>query len=148
VSKKLLHNKKIKNGFTLVELMVVVAIIGILALIGLRVYADQQNKAKNSIVKGNASTVNTLLQSTLNDHDINEIDENFLNDIVNDCGIHNPFNPTQQTESYYSDSSKPSMGDGQEGNVYIWKDASDVFHINGWNSSGDDVLLTDLTARK
>jgi hypothetical protein len=40
------------------------------------------------------------------------------------------------------------MGDGEQGNVYIWKDDTDIFHINGWDNSGNDVLETDLTARK
>jgi prepilin-type N-terminal cleavage/methylation domain-containing protein len=139
--------KKI-NGFTLVELMVVVAIIGVLSLIGLRVYTEQQNKAKNAIIKGNTSTVHTLLQCSLNDYDINYIDEDFLDKLVDNCGIHNPFNPTQQTHSYYSSTEKPTMGNNEEGNVYIWKDGSDVFHVNGWDNLGNDVLLTDLTARK
>jgi len=70
VSKKLLHNKKIKNGFTLVELMVVVAIIGILALMGLRVYSTQQDKSRDAIVKANVSTVHTHVQSELVENDI------------------------------------------------------------------------------
>ena len=61
--------RKSKKGFTLIELMVVVAIIGILALLGLRVYIGQMNKSKNSIVIANASTVHTLIQGDLLDHD-------------------------------------------------------------------------------
>jgi type IV pilus assembly protein PilA len=62
--------RKSKKGFTLIELMVVVAIIGILALLGLRLYLTQQEKAKQSIVKANAGTAQTLCQSELADIDM------------------------------------------------------------------------------
>ena len=59
--------RKSKKGFTLVELMVVVAIIGILALLGLRLFLMQQIRAKNAIVKANTATIHTIIQGNLAD---------------------------------------------------------------------------------
>jgi type IV pilus assembly protein PilA len=59
--------RKSKKGFTLVELMVVVAIIGVLALLGLRLFLMQQIRAKNAICKANAATIHTVIQGNLAD---------------------------------------------------------------------------------
>jgi len=64
--------RKSKKGFTLIELMVVVAIIGILALLGLRLFLMQQIRAKNAIVKANAATVHTIIQGNLADTDYSD----------------------------------------------------------------------------
>jgi len=61
--------RKSKKGFTLIELMVVVAIIAILALLGLRLYSTQQLKAKIAMVKANAGTVQVAIQTHLVDDD-------------------------------------------------------------------------------
>ena len=58
---------KNKKGFTLIELLVVISIIGLLSLMGLRLYLGQQDKAKNALVKANAGTVQTLIQAELAD---------------------------------------------------------------------------------
>jgi len=63
--------RKSKKGFTLIELMVVVAIIGVLVLLGLRAYSSQKQRAMNAIAKANASTIQTMLVGYMGDHDIN-----------------------------------------------------------------------------
>lgn len=62
--------RKSKKGFTLIELMVVVAIIGVLVLLGLRAYATQKERAANAIVKANASTIQTMLVGYMGDNEI------------------------------------------------------------------------------
>ena len=60
--------RKSKKGFTLIELMVVVAIIGVLVLLGLRAYSSQKQRAMNSIAKANASTIQTMLVGYMGDN--------------------------------------------------------------------------------
>ena len=62
--------RKSKKGFTLIELMVVVAIIGVLVLLGLRAYSTQKERAANSIAKANASTIQTMLVGYMGDNEI------------------------------------------------------------------------------
>ena len=128
-----------KKGFTLIELLVVISIIGVLALMGLRLYLTQQEKAKNAIVKANAGTVQTLIQAELADRNFNDRDEAALY-IAENAGLHNPFNNAYMNEVGYF----PEIADAP-GKIQITL-SDGVFYIQGY---GADGLLPDiLTARR
>lgn len=57
--------KKNQKGFTLVELMVVVVIIGILVAIAIPVYTSSQRKAKGSADKANERIIQGAMQMYL-----------------------------------------------------------------------------------
>jgi prepilin-type N-terminal cleavage/methylation domain-containing protein len=123
-----------KKGFTLIELSVVMSIIGVLALMGLRVYLNQQDKAKNAMVKANAGTVQTLIQAELADRNFNIRDEAALY-IADNAGLHNPFNgDSMNTAGWFPES---AITPGQ-----IQITLSDgIFSIRGY---GADGLLPDI----
>ena len=61
--------KQLRKGFTLIELMIVVAIIGILAAIAIPKFADLINKAKEGSTKGALSSVRSAIQVYYGDNE-------------------------------------------------------------------------------
>ena len=128
---------KNKKGFTLIELLVVISIIGVLALMGLRYYGTQQEKAKNAIVKANAGTVQTLIQAELADTDVTLLEAVSL---ATKAGLHNPFNGVAMNLAGWFPESADAPGEIQ---ITL---SSNIFSIQG---CGADGLLPDiLTARR
>ena len=142
---------KSKKGFTLIELMVVVAIIGVLALLGLRLYTGQQMKAKNAIVKANAGTVQTLIQAELADTTSSLVNvmvgaAGGASTLISASGIHIPDGAAQVING--------TGGSADDiGKVYVVYDdtaGSESFTINGnsFDVPSEDVYTIPLTARK
>ncbi|MBA7515593.1 hypothetical protein ES705_07635 [subsurface metagenome] len=151
----MLFLRKSRKGFTLIELMVVVAIIGVLALLGLRLYTGQQQKAKNAVVKANAGTIQTLIQAELADVTTDyvkgmlQLDGAALpagetENLFEKSGIHIP-DGGPQTENGNKDIATDI---GKVYVVYNTTSGDEHFEINGHGFSNGPVFEIPLTARK
>lgn len=68
------HINKAQQGFTLIELMIVVAIIGILAAVALPAYLDYANRAKVSEVVLAASSARTCVTEVVQTKGYSELE--------------------------------------------------------------------------
>ncbi|MBM3117636.1 pilin [Jeongeupia naejangsanensis] len=67
--------KKMQQGFTLIELMIVVAIIGILAAVAIPSYQNYTKKAKFTEVMQSTQAIKTAVELCINDtNDVNACD--------------------------------------------------------------------------
>lgn len=139
--------RKSKKGFTLIELMVVVAIIGVLALLGLRMYSTQQDKAKEAIVKANAGSVQVTIQTELVDNvnlvDLTDITEAILPDLA---ALQNPFTITKGVGNPASGKAVTVGTTPSEGQIGVTF-SSPVFTIKAYGKGGRDMGY-ELTAQR
>ena len=140
--------RKSKKGFTLIELMVVVAIIGVLALLGLRLYAIQQDKAKAGIVKANAGSIQVHIQTSLVDIPLYS-DANAVTDAntATTLNLRNPFTglSTNVAAAPLATYAELIVDDADsEGMVGVYQSGT-VFYIMGYGKSG--VCIPDYILR-
>lgn len=143
--------RKSKKGFTLIELMVVVMIIGVLVLLGLRAYSSQKERAMNAIVKANAGTMQTMLVGYLGDNDITEdadiIDCLGAEDLVMIENMVNPYD--NENPVYRMDDNNPSTtsvfetlidGDDNHGKVDILLVSTNILYVNARGKNSELLL--------
>ena len=145
---------KNKKGFTLIELLVVISIIAVLALMGLRLFLTQQEKARNAIVKANVGTVQTVIQANMADtnYEQDTADERItaaLSNINNASGCRNPYTSGTGNINVII-ASGDTLTDGNDidyGKIAIASPDKNVFKIQGLDQDGK-LLGTELQAKK
>ena len=140
--------RKSKKGFTLIELMVVVMIIGVLVLLGLRAYSSQKERAINSIVKANAGTMQTMLVGYMGDNDIlTDADIQLCLGPVASPMIENMVNPYDNTQPVYRISPGETsvfetltVDDDNKGKVDVLRVVANVLYVNGRGKKSELLL--------
>jgi len=157
--------RKSKAGFTLIELMVVVAIIGVLALLGLRLYSTQQDKAKEAIVKANAGSVQVTIQTALVDKPDLVLSDvtgatTASDDLSDLTALHNPYsgldgstdiaNVVVEETTFPTPTATLITIGTNEGKVGVYQSgtAGDPFTIVGYGKGGDPIPDYILKAQR
>src|SRR5882672_3443266 len=100
--------KKDRKGFTLIELMIVVAIIGILAAIAIPKFAELIRKSSEGASKGNLGSLRSAMSIYYGDME-GQYPRNLL--ALTISGKYLSEVPAAKTPNYHADSSSPLGGD-------------------------------------
>ncbi len=135
-----------KQGFTLLELLIVVVILGVLALIAAPSLLNAADRAKEGTVRANVSSAASTATSQLAlDLSTTNTTENIAGSVVRDLNgdadkgqNENPFNPG--APAYVNAAS------GGEGEVAVSAPDDSSILIIGYGKNGDEIIRKTVNA--
>ena len=140
-----------QRGFTLIELMIVVAIIGILAAVAIPKFAEMIRKSKEGASKGSLSALRSALTIYMSDNEgVQPLSRSALANIQGNIGLamvpkYIEAIPTAKLGTYHNDSNvlhiRRTTG-AYDGNRSSDTPALNAGEASGWNytSAADGVL--------
>jgi general secretion pathway protein G len=124
--KELMKSLKNNRGFTLIELMIVMSILGILLIIAQPMYKESTIKAKEAVLMENLFTLRDVLDQYYVDK---ERYPDSLDDLASDSYIRTvPIDPFTKSIDSWQLIPPP---DGYDGNVYDVHSGSDLISLGG-----------------
>ena len=133
-----------KKGFTLVELLVVVAILGILAAVGIVSFGGFLGSAKENVVKANHSSMVKVIETELLKCSIGKE----VMDLVDAKGIPRPWKCDQETDFHSYASRFDQHFTGTFENPYYTGDKEEITQkdrVSRENSDCENEGTTSLT---
>jgi prepilin-type N-terminal cleavage/methylation domain-containing protein len=130
-----LRKRKSKKGFTLIELMVVIVIIGILVAIALPNFISAQDRAKVSSVKANMHTVQTAAETYA-------VDWGGVYPSLLGNGSGDGLVAEGTTKNYWKDFKNPFDGTTGAGKSYVAANFNTTTHYDGGSTNCAQTVIS------
>jgi len=153
---KMVERIKNKNGFTIIEIMVVIALIGILAAVLVPKFGGIKDTAKNAGMLTNAKMVEAYVASEIDNwttttalHDTNDDMKDAIDAYFTANLLKNPYIGTEaETNVVVEGDASQTYSEGDNvGVVYVTIDNTDTLEvrINGFDANKNEIKSTQRT---